>query len=141
MNQAKYNMIALMYLLLVLGCLAFVFATTGCAPGRTGDTGSVGPRGPQGVPGLPGLVGPVGPAGLDGKNGSDASIGVLNLCPGTTTYANVFVEVALCINGDLYGVYSSNGGFMTYLPPGQYSSDGIGAACNLTIGPNCTVAH
>lgn len=128
---------------------------TGCCPpgyvtgprgaqgvaGPSGEKGDTGGIGPQGLPGLS-IVGPVGPAGINGTNGVDATpVTVVSLCPGVTTYPGIFVEVALCISGDLYGVYSANGGFLTYLPPGRYTSNAIGSACNLTVGTNCAVSH
>jgi hypothetical protein len=125
-------------LLVVLG---LVFTLAGCK-GKQGDPGEtvigpVGSQGPQGIPGLPGLVGPQGPAGL---NGTDASIGIVPLCPGVSNYGT-FVEIALNINDDLYAVYSANGGFMTYLAPGAYLSNGIGSACNFTVNTDGTVSH
>jgi hypothetical protein len=41
----------------------------------------------------------------------------------------------------MYGVYSDNGGFLSELPPGEYSSDGINASCSFTIGANCSVTQ
>lgn len=126
-------------------CLLLAVITLSACRGPRGDEGSngqtvVGPTGPQGIQGLPGLVGPMGPAGLNGSNGSDASIGIVQLCPGVSNYGT-FVEIALRINGDLYAVYSANGGFMTYLAPGNYTSNGIGAACNLTVNADGTVSY
>lgn len=103
---------------------------------------------PDGAPGVAGEVGQQGAAGTPGLNGSDGQNGqdatpvtVVQLCPGVTTYASVFVEVALCLNGSLYGVYSANGGFLTYLPPGAYNSNAIGSACSLVVGDNCEVSN
>lgn len=79
-----------------------------------------------------------GPAGLNGTNATPVT--VVNLCNGVTTYPNTFVEVALCINGGLYAVYSINNGFLTYLPNGAYSSNGLGSACNLVVN-GCSVTH
>lgn len=94
------------------------------------------------------------PPGLDGRNGNDGATGapgrdgvdavpvrVVQLCPGTTNYPTVFVEIALCIENELWGVYSANGGFLTKLPPGAYQSNAIGSACNLTVLSNCEVNH
>jgi hypothetical protein len=80
------------------------------------------------------LNGERGPTGADGT-----TITIVQLCPGHTTYPSTFLEVAMCINNKLYGVYSANGGFMTELPPGNYSSNAIGSACNLTVLANCMV--
>ncbi len=96
--------------------------------------GEVGPIGPAGQNGAPGSDGANGPKGADGT-----VITIVQLCPGYTTYSSTFVEVAECINNKLYGVYSQNGGFLTELPPGEYASNGIGSACNLTVGVNCAV--
>lgn len=98
--------------------------------GERGSDGSVGPTGPAGTPG----ESIVGPKGEDGT-----VVTLVQLCPGTTTYSTTFVEVAMCINKKLYGVYSANNGFMTYFPPGTYHSQAIGSACNLVIKENCVV--
>jgi hypothetical protein len=76
------------------------------------------------------------------SNGQNATpVTVVQLCPGTPVYPSKFIEVGVCLGGSLYGVYSANGGFMTYLPPGRYTSDGINASCSITVGPNCTVSN
>jgi hypothetical protein len=88
-----------------------------------GATGSQGPQGPSGSPGTNGTV-----------------VNIIQLCPGfTPTYPSSFPEVALCIDNQLYGVYSANDGFLSLLTPGTYTSDGINASCTLTILPNCVV--
>lgn len=112
---------------------------------------SVGPstiivcNGAVGSPGANGVDGSQGVQGMTGLNGSDGidaiPITVIDLCPGITTYPGVFVEVALCLNDTLYGIYSANDGFLTMLPPGNYLSNAIGSACNLTIGAHCQVTH
>lgn len=92
------------------------------------------------APACNGSPGPMGTAGVNGSNGTNATpITVVNLCPGVSNY-DAFVEVGLCISGKLYGVYSSQGGFMTYLADGNYSSNAIGSACSLTV-TGCTVTH
>lgn len=94
-----------------------------------------------GAPGVNGVDGKNGLNGTNGSNGADANpVTIVQLCPDITTYPGVFVEVALCIQGKLYGVYS-NPVFMTELPPGNYASAAIGSACNLTIGENCVITH
>lgn len=102
-------------------------------------------EGPAGRPGASGLDGSNGKAGQDGTNGRDgmdaSPVTVVELCPGTTTYPSVFVEVAFCIGGKLYGTYSANGGFSTELVPGNYNSNAIGNSCNLTVGVNCVITH
>lgn len=107
--------------------------------GQNGADGSNGQNGSDGQDGAPGATGPQGPTGPAGSPGTQ--ITVVTLCPGVTSYPGVFVEIALCMNNNLYGVYSANGGFLTYFPPGNYSSNGIGSSCNLTIQPNCIVSH
>lgn len=82
--------------------------------------------------------------GTNGTAGTDAVIQPpVQLCPnnGTTTYASTFNEVAFCFNDKLYGVYSANDGFMSELPPGAYTSNGIGSSCTFTIGTNCSVVQ
>lgn len=75
-------------------------------------------------------------------NGIDAnSVSVVVLCPGTTLYPGTFVEVGFCIDGKLYATYSANGGFSTEIPPGTYSSNGIGSSCTFTVGENCNVTY
>lgn len=99
------------------------------------------------------IPGPQGPAGVDGLNGSNGSNGAAG-SPGTVitpiqlcapsfvpTYPNVFPEYILCINGKVYGVYSSLGGYWTELSPGTYFSNGIGSTCTVIIGPNCKVSN
>ena len=81
------------------------------------------------------MPGVAGPAGADGRIAT-----VVPLCPGVSNYGT-FVEVGMCINGQLYAVYSANGGFMTLLAPGNYASNAIGSACNLTVHSNCIVSH
>lgn len=97
-----------------------------------------GPKGDRGDDGQS-VVGPKGDRGETGAMGADGEIArVVPLCPGTSNYG-VFIEIGLCINNQLFGVYSANGGFLTLLAPGNYSSNAIGSACNLTVEPNCVV--
>jgi hypothetical protein len=114
-----------------LGCH---LAGNGC--NSQGPVGAIGQTGAPGQNGLPGLVGPAGPQGLTGNS----PVTVVPLCPGVSNYG-AFVEVGLCINDSLYAVYSQNGGFMTLLAPGNYTSNAIGSACNLTVQANCAVSH
>lgn len=127
---------SLTYIILAYCALAFLLLSCAGHTGGQGGVGLTGPSGATGPQGTPGLVGPQGPAGLAGTQ-----FEFVQLCPGTTSYPNVFIELGMCVNGDLYGVYSANGGFYTYFPPGHYSSNAIGSACNLVIGPNCSVTH
>ena len=123
------------------------------APGKTGATGAAGPQGqtgatgatgaqgqigPQGAPGQIGLTGPQGTQGLPGTNATP--ITTVQLCGSChAVYPSVFPEVGVCIDNQLYGVYSANGGFFALLTPGTYSSDGIDCSCTLTISANCQV--
>lgn len=129
--------------------LALAVTLSACCP-QKGDTGE------RGVPGQT-VVGPQGPAGSNGSNGTNGTDGlpgapgspgldatpvtVVNLCPGSTSYPGVFIEIALCINNRLQAVYSVNGGFLTYLPPGNYSSNAVGSSCNFTVVSGCDVAY
>ncbi len=82
--------------------------------------------------------------GLDGAAGVDTTpVTEVQLCPNNprTAYAATFSEVALCISDKLYGVYSTNGGFMTEIVPGTYSSNGINSSCTFAVGANCTVTQ
>jgi hypothetical protein len=84
----------------------------------------------------------VGPTGPQGAPGTDLTpINVVQFCPGTTNYANEFNEVGYCIAGNLYAVYSANDGFMSEIPPGNYTSDGIGSSCNFTVLANCGIQN
>ncbi len=104
--------------------------------GCRGDRGEDG----IGVQGAQGRQGETGTTGADGSNGQDATpVTVVPLCPGSSNYGT-FVEVGICLNGRLYGVYSTHGGFLTLLADGDYSSNAIGSACNLTVS-GCTVSH
>lgn len=84
--------------------------------------GAKGATGDQGSAGTPGTV-----------------ISSVQLCSGTPSYPSKFIEVAFCIDDQLYAVYSANDGFMTLIPPGTYSSNGIGSSCTLTVAAHCVV--
>ncbi len=118
--------------------LLLVIVFNGCRGDRGGD--GVGIQGAVGATGSQGRQGETGTAGLNGINGQDATpVTVVPLCPGVSSYGT-FVEVAVCLNGSLYGVYSQNGGFLTLLANGSYSSNAIGSACNLAVR-GCNVTH
>ena len=86
------------------------------------------------------LVACNGQQGATGAAGTNAtSVTIVPLCPGVSNYGT-FIEIGLCMNSKLYGVYSANNGFLTYLASGSYSSNAIGSACNLVIN-GCTVSH
>ena len=86
-------------------------------------------------------IGPQGGQGLQGTAGTNAPLGMpIQLCSACKpSYPNTFPESALCIDNNLYGVYSANDGFLSVLPPGAYSSDGINCKCTFTIEPNCII--
>jgi hypothetical protein len=111
--------------------LVFGAILAGCGQGQTGN---------QGIPGVPGASGPIGATGPAGSNGTQ--ITVVQFCPNSVpNYPSTFPEVAECINNQLYAVYSANDGFLTLVPPGVYSSDGINSSCTFTILPNCIVQN
>lgn len=89
------------------------------ANGAKGNTGNTGATGAAGTPGT--------------------VISSVQLCPGTPSYPSKFIEVAFCISDQLYAVYSANDGFMTLIPSGTYSSNGIGSSCTLTVAAHCVV--
>lgn len=95
----------------------------------------------------PSSVLPNGGAIIQCSNGSSSLIsnGTLILpvqfCPGTTIYPSTFVEQGFCINNELWAVYSLNGGFLTLIPPGNYSSNGINSSCNFQVLANCLVIN
>jgi hypothetical protein len=130
------------YLLLVLTAILLVLLT-GCGDGTVHipQRGMPGPQGPAGPTGDRGPSGTQGPIGLTGPAGQDSTpISFVQLCGSCVgSYPSVFPEIGLCINDELYGVYSANNGFLVKLPPGSYSSNGIGCTCTLTIQPHCQV--
>jgi len=107
------------------------------AQGIQGTSGSSGVDGTNGATGQPGATGAIGPAGSDGT-----VITAVQFCPASfvPTYPTTFPEVGLCIAGSIYAVYSANGGFLTLITNGSYSSDGINASCNFTVS-GCTVTQ
>lgn len=101
-----------------------------------GSNGVIGPVGPKGDPGQS----IEGPAGSPGQPGTQ--ITTIQFCQGITpTYPSTFPEIGICIANQLYAVYSANGGFMVFLTPGTYSSNGINASCTFTVGDNCEVSQ
>lgn len=78
----------------------------------------------------------------NGTNGTPGTVVTpLQFCPGTPTYPSKFIEVGFIINGNVYAVYSQNGGFLALIPPGNYTSNGIGSSCNFTLNPDNTVTN
>lgn len=158
------------YVLFVMTVLLVIAVLTsfGCKRGDKGDPGadgSIGATGPAAAPlsisvtsvppgpycangGSIVTVGNVdtiicnGNDGIDGAPGIDLTpLTIVQFCPGTTGYPSTFSEIGVCIQGVMYGVYSAQGGFLTQLPPGLYSSVGINSSCQFTIGPNCAVSY
>lgn len=100
--------------------------------------GKTGKEGATGVSGSKGSTGATGPTGADGSPA--VNVTPIQLCSNfTSSYPNTFPEYAICLSGTLYGVYSANGGFLALLPPGTYTSDGIGASCTFKVDINCAV--
>lgn len=121
--------------------------------GQNGANGSNGSNGTNGIDGINGTNGVDGKDGAQGAQGNQGSQGLqgpkgdpgapgtiitwVQFCSGTTVYPSKFVEGGFCIAGNMYAVYSANNGFLTYLPPGAYSSNAIGSSCSFTLLPNC----
>lgn len=98
----------------------------------------VGPQGPVGLQGLPGEQGSKGDRGDQGIPGESLThIQLCGSCVGA--YPSVFPEYGTCQNGQLWGVYSANGGFDTLILPGTYSSNGINCSCSFIVSENCVV--
>lgn len=117
-----------------------ILAISGCA-GQNGQLGA------KGESGNPGATGPVGPKGDEGNTGADGRPGVdgtpvtlIKFCPNAVaSYPLVFPEYGICVNNQIYAVYSANGGFLTVIPPGRYNSNAIGSVCDFTVAPNCVI--
>src|ERR1017187_1114637 len=120
-------------------------AIVSCPDGSSATllNGSNGATGSQGIPGLQGPIGPSGPQGIPGSNGTNGTqITMVQLCNGfIPTYPSVFPEYIEQIGTKDYGVYSANGGFWSYLPPGYYSSNGINASCSFTINSDGSITE
>lgn len=81
-------------------------------------------------------------------NGSQGAPGVnltplvlMQLCPGNPSYPDIFIEYGICVGSKLYAVYSENGGFLTYLPPGAYVSNAVGSTCTFSVANGCQVSY
>lgn len=118
--------------LIMFMCLILLIVCTACGKPKQGD---VGPAGKTGTAGSVGATGPQGVPGVD-----ITPVQIINVCPAfTPSYPNTFPEYVICLQDELYGVYSANGGFMALLPPGNYSSNGIGASCTFTVEAHCVI--
>ena|ERR1017187_5690980 len=115
----------------------------GCDKSTQGEPGKTGAVGPTGNQGIQGMTGPQGSQGTAGSPGQDATpVTAIQLCPNVApVYPSTFPEWVLCIDNQLYGVYSDHGGFWALLPPGTYTSDGINASCTVVIGEGCQVSQ
>lgn len=129
----------LAFFIMVIVFLSFLIVATSCCPkdGKDGAPGVVGPVGPGGSNGNDGNDGAIGPTGTAGTPGTLATF--VQFCPGATTYPSTFVEVGICVNSNLYAVYSANDGFLTLIPPGRYRSNAIGSRCDFTVLTNCEI--
>ena len=80
---------------------------------------------------------------LNGANGVNTTLlQPVQFCPNkTTVFPSTFNEVGFCINNSLYAVYSANGGFLSLIPPGHYSSNGINSTCSFTVGNACQISY
>lgn len=157
MRYFRLSFYAVLGFLMGAGLMFVILTVTGCGngvgfveqgdPGPAGSPGPVGSPGPQGAPGTDGTNGQNGAQGPQGNPGAPGTPGTvvtpIQLCPASfvPTYPSTFPEYALCINNQLYGVYSANDGFLALLPPGQYHSNGINASCTFTIEPNCVISQ
>lgn len=118
-------------LAIVIGLLLAIVLFTGC--GQQGDVGSNGRIG---------AIGPAGPKGDVGAPGQDVTpVTVVSFCGGPSVYPSNFPEYGLVIGGQVFGVYSTNGGFLALLPPGVYSSNAVGSSCTFTINADATVSR
>lgn len=102
--------------------------------------GAPGSNGTNGINGTNGTNGSNGTNGINGTNGTNGTVvAPIQFCPGTGSYPSTFPEVGFCINNNIYAVYSANGGFLTEILPGTWSSNAIGSSCSFTVLPNCQV--
>lgn len=115
------------------------------ADGATGPTGPIGPIGSPGAPGSPGLPGAPGLPGTPGAPGlpglPGTQIEMIQFCSGTPHYPNVFTEWGIKIGTQIWAVYSANGGFLAYIPPGRYLSNAIGNACTFTVNIDGSISY
>lgn len=141
------NFIRVFILILILSRCGQSITTA--IPGPEGSPGSSpspvpGTQGPQGLPGPEGAPGPQGSPGPEGSPGiNSTSVTIVQLCPNlpSTSYPNNFPEQALCIQGNLYGVYwTGTQAFLAEIAPGVYNSTSP-EGCTLTVYNNCQVSE
>lgn len=135
---------------LVLGLVGCKGKSGDSIVGQRGQVGAIGVVGPQGPAGNDGTNGVDGQNGTNGSNGLDGAVGPkgedgtvitpIQFCPNVVpTYPSTFPESGLCINGNIFAVYSANDGFLALIPPGVYSSNAIGSSCTFTVLANCQI--
>lgn len=140
--------------------IALGLSMAACA-GPKGEQGIVGEKGPAGASGLNCTVSnvsssDVAPNGgalvqcpdnqvllLNGANGAAGTVVTpLQFCPDSSaSYPSTFPEFGFKINGAIYAVYSANGGFLSLLSPGTYSSNGINSSCTFTVNTDATISN
>lgn len=131
--------------------LVLALASFGCGdnsvhiPGPQGEVGPAGPQGPKGdsgLDGIDGLQGQIGPQGIPGVPASPGTtVTFIKFCNETPSYPSAFPEFGLCVDGEIFAVYSTHGGFGVKIPPGTYSSNGVNSSCTFTVQANCVVTH
>jgi len=120
----------------VIPVVANIVAPDGGALVTCGETSSLILNGAKGDTGSTGATGATGQAGTPGT-----LVTPIQFCSGTGSYPSHFPEVGFCINDKIYAVYSANGGFLTEVAPGTWSSNGINNSCTFTVSPHCVVSH
>lgn len=87
---------------------------------------------------LSACAGSKGDLGATGANG--AAVTVVTFCPGTTPPPlSTFPVTGLCINNQVYGIYTSSTSFLGVLPVGSYNAASIDSACSFNILPDCVI--
>lgn len=93
--------------------------------------------------GVNGSIGATGPQGPTGASGQDSTpITMVKFCPNITAqYSSSFPEWGIKIGTQIWAVYSQNGGFLTLLVPGRYTTTGVGSNCNFTVNNDGTLSY
>lgn len=142
MKKDEFMALVVIPILIAL-CVFFALGGLTACRGPQGDQGNTGASGSQGQQGVAGVNGSNGTDGVNGTNDTNATpVTVVQFCPNVTpSYPSTFPEYGICLQGQLYGVYSANDGFLALLPPGVYSSNAVGSSCTFTILANCVVTQ
>jgi len=130
------------YLIIMMLLLSACKGNSGATiVGPKGDIGPIGDTGPAGINGTNGSNGTNGQDGAVGPKGADGTIITpIQFCPNVhPVYPSTFPEYGVCINGNIFAVYSANDGFLALIPPGVYSSNAIGSSCTFTVLANCQI--